>query len=286
MSIATAPNERFKILLIAQDGLASYTNLASPFGEWEVIVANDPQTGRELFMAKNIDLVILEIKAQTSRANLLHFFQIFNPSVPVIITTASGSEELAVRAFRCGASDYFRKPIDMEEFATRIRELLGLRNGSWKEEPVYQTQSLEKAVNYISRNLTRKMKLSDVAREAGMSTSCFTRVFKGEMEETFIAFVNNLRIAKSLNMLEKNHLSMSEIAFECGFTNQYHFTRTFKKLTRTSPSGYRKRLRSCNRENVPYLPMLKSIFSEKNNLPGIPSPTVRRSPTPKRNFAA
>lgn len=249
-------------------------------------MAKDPQMGRELFMAKNIDLVILEITGETSRANLLHFFQIFNPSVPVIITTASGSEELAVRAFRCGASDYFRKPIDMEEFTSRIRQILGIREDSRKEEPAYQSKSLEKAVDYISRNLGRRMKLSDVAREAGMSTSCFTRVFKGEMEETFITFVNNLRIAKSLNMLEKDHLSMSEVAFECGFTNQYHFTRTFKKLTSTSPSGYRKRMRSCNQKNIPYLPILKSIFSEKNNLPGNPSPTTRKSPTPKSNFAA
>ena len=285
MSIAVAPNERFKILLIDQDGLASYKDLAFPFDEWEVAVANDPHTGRELFLKKNIDLVILELTAETSRAKLLNFFQTFNPSVPVIITTASGSEELAVRAFRCGASDYFRKPIDMAEFTSRTREILGIRDGSRKEKPVYQFQSLEKAVDYISRNLARRMKLSEVAREAGMSTSRFTRLFKGEMEETFITFVNNLRIAKSVNMLEKDHLSMSEIAFECGFTNQYHFTRTFKKLTRTSPSGYRKRMKSYNQENIPYLTILKSIFTEKKNLPGISSHTTRKLPNPKRNFA-
>ncbi len=237
-------------------------------------------------MAKTIDLVILEHTTETSRAKLLHFFQTFNPSVPVIITTASGSEELAVRAFRCGATDYFRKPIEMDEFTSRIREILGIRNDSRKEKPVYHSQSLEKAVDYISRNLTRRMKLANVAREAGMSTSCFTRLFKGEMEETFIPFVNNLRIAKSLNMLEKDHLSMSEIAFECGFTNQYHFTRTFKKLTSTSPSGYRTRMRSCNQENIPYLPILKSIYAEKKNLPGISSPKIKKSPTPPKKFAA
>ena len=286
MSIAKATDGRFRILLIDQDGLASYQDLASPLDRWEVAVANDPHTGRELFMAKTIDLVILEHTTETSRAKLLHFFQTFNPSVPVIITTASGSEELAVRAFRCGATDYFRKPIEMDEFTSRIREILGIRNDSRKEKPVYHSQSLEKAVDYISRNLTRRMKLANVAREAGMSTSCFTRLFKGEMEETFIPFVNNLRIAKSLNMLEKDHLSMSEIAFECGFANQYHFSRTFKKLTSTSPSGYRTRMRSCNQENIPYLPILKSIYAEKKNLPGISSPKIKKSPTPPKKFAA
>jgi AraC-like DNA-binding protein len=33
---------------------------------------------------------------------------------------------------------------------------------------------------------------------------------------------------------------MSEIAFACGYTNQYHFTRTFKKLMNTPPRSFRK----------------------------------------------
>ena len=283
MSIAVALNRRFRILVIDQHGLASYRDLASPLEEWDVIVANDPQAGRDLYLTENVDLVVLELTTDTSRAEFLHFLKTANPTVPVIITTASGSEELAVRAFRCGASDYFRKPIDIAEFTSRIRDILSIGDDSRKEKPANHRQCLERVVDYISRNLGRTIKLSQVAREAGMSISCFTRMFKGDMEETFTAYVNNLRIAKSLKMLEKNNLSMSEIAFECGFTNQYHFTRTFKKITRISPSGYRKCMRSQNQENTLYLPILKSIFMKKENQPGISSPAIIRFP-PTRNI--
>jgi transcriptional regulator GlxA family with amidase domain len=97
-----------------------------------------------------------------------------------------------------------------------------------------------------------------------MSVSCFTRTFRREMEETFIPYVNKLRVAKAIRLLEESNLSMSEIAFECGFTNQYHFTRVFKKLTRTPPRESRRRLREREREDRPVsLPLLVTMFDKR-----------------------
>jgi len=75
-----------------------------------------------------------------------------------------------------------------------------------------------------------------------MSISCFQRAFKREVGITFNKYVNSIRISKARHLLHDNHKSMSEIAFACGFTNQYHFTRTFKKLMNTPPRTFRKSL--------------------------------------------
>jgi transcriptional regulator GlxA family with amidase domain len=73
-----------------------------------------------------------------------------------------------------------------------------------------------------------------------MSLSCFERAFKREVGITFNKYVNSLRISKARQLLHENNKSMSEIAFACGYTNQYHFTRTFKRLMNMPPRSFRK----------------------------------------------
>jgi len=46
-----------------------------------------------------------------------------------------------------------------------------------------------------------------------------------------------------MELLNEKGLSISDIAFACGFTNQFHFTRTFKKFMVVPPVVYRKTLR-------------------------------------------
>jgi transcriptional regulator GlxA family with amidase domain len=97
-----------------------------------------------------------------------------------------------------------------------------------------------------------------------MSVSCFSRTFRREMEETFVPYVNKLRVAKAIRHLEESNLSMSEIAFECGFTNQYHFTRVFKKLARMPPREFRRHLKEPSREDRPEsLPLLVTMFDNR-----------------------
>jgi AraC family transcriptional regulator len=91
-------------------------------------------------------------------------------------------------------------------------------------------------------NIIGALSLEETAKECGMSLSCFQRAFKREIGMTFCKYVNMLRIARAKRLLHDNHRSMSQIAFDCGFSNQYHVTRTFKKLINTPPRSFRKAL--------------------------------------------
>jgi AraC family transcriptional regulator len=53
-----------------------------------------------------------------------------------------------------------------------------------------------------------------------------------------------MRIEKSLSLLPDKNLSLTEIAFDCGFADQSHFLRCFKQITGNTPSAYRKLLES------------------------------------------
>ena len=83
-----------------------------------------------------------------------------------------------------------------------------------------------------------------MAKEAGMSVSCFERTFKKEMGITFVSYVNRLRIARAIKFLRDGRLPISDIAYACGFSNQFHFTRMFKKVMNTCPRHYRKSVKT------------------------------------------
>ncbi len=76
-----------------------------------------------------------------------------------------------------------------------------------------------------------------------MSLSAFCRLFKAETGLTLTAYLNNLRIGKARELLTRSRKSLLEIALASGFSNQFHFIRTFKKLTSMTPGVYRKSLR-------------------------------------------
>lgn len=73
-----------------------------------------------------------------------------------------------------------------------------------------------------------------------MSLTCFERYLKNQTGLTFVAYLNSLRIAKARDLLQHSGLSMLQIALTCGFGNQAHFNRVFRKMTGLTPGAYRK----------------------------------------------
>jgi YesN/AraC family two-component response regulator len=160
--------------------------------------------------------------------------------VPLIVLADRGSEAFAVAVFRMGVRDYIRKPVNHEELRSRIKAALGILQPPEDGYDIYCLGRIDKAVQYIHDHYQTRLSLRDAARMAGMSTSHFCRYFKKETDMNFTKYVNNFRVAKAVDMLRQNGKSMSEIAFACGFTNQFHFSRIFKKFAKMSPIKFRK----------------------------------------------
>jgi AraC-like DNA-binding protein len=110
--------------------------------------------------------------------------------------------------------------------------------------------SIHKAVEFIQEHYAMNVRLSQVARQAGMSLSCFVRSFKQNVGVPFTTYLNIVRTTKAQEMIKENNLSMSATAFACGFRNQFHFTRTFKKFTGTTPSDFRKSIKKHSNLHV------------------------------------
>jgi AraC-like DNA-binding protein len=84
----------------------------------------------------------------------------------------------------------------------------------------------------------RKVKIKEVADVANLSTEAFCRYFKLRTGKTYTNFLNEVRVSNACKMLIEKEKSIQEICFETGFANLSHFNRTFKKITRKTPTRY------------------------------------------------
>ena len=89
---------------------------------------------------------------------------------------------------------------------------------------------LKKIERYIQNNYSKKITLSDLANEIMVSQSYLCRIFKENMNETFISYLNKTRVNKARELLARNKdLSASEIAEKVGFCDLRYMNKMFKR---------------------------------------------------------
>ena len=254
----TVPSQ---ILIVDDDAALLDRYVESLSDAYRIVTA---QTGRvaieRVKRRSDIDLVVVEYRLpDMSGIDVMKEIKDAAPSVLVLIATAYGDEEVAVEAFRNGARDYLKKPFSLSELSTKIDFYLALRHADKQrrknilpgsETPAQpgmphstvtlsQYHKIQQAVRFINDNYRADIRLDAAAREAGMSQSHFSRIFKKVMGLSYQGYLNSCRVTKAKNLLRTSAQSVTEIAFSLGFADPTGFGRIFKKLTRQTPSAYR-----------------------------------------------
>ncbi|MDR0788371.1 MAG: AraC family transcriptional regulator [Gemmatimonadota bacterium] len=102
---------------------------------------------------------------------------------------------------------------------------------------------------YIGAHLAERIKVEDLARQVGMSRSQFLPLFKATTGMTPLRFVMKIRLQSAEALLADRSLSLSDIAALTGFANPAHFTSTFRRAAKVTPSAFRARLMSADAES-------------------------------------
>lgn len=102
-------------------------------------------------------------------------------------------------------------------------------------------QKLYQIYEYVSKNFQKKIELDEAAKIANMSKTAFCRFFKSKTKKTFTAFLNEMRINYAKKLLAEGRLTVSQIAYECGFNSPSYFNKTFKLSTEKSPLQFKGR---------------------------------------------
>jgi AraC family transcriptional regulator len=101
---------------------------------------------------------------------------------------------------------------------------------------------LKQTLEYIHNHLDAEIKLTTLAQIAGISQYYFCQLFKQSMGISPYQYVLQLRIERAKQLLKIPTMTISDVALACGFANQSHFTKHFRKLTGTTPKAYGKHL--------------------------------------------
>ena len=109
---------------------------------------------------------------------------------------------------------------------------------------------LRRVTEYIQQNLDKDLRLAELAALVYMSPYHFARLFKCSTGVPPHRFVVRQRIARASAFLATPQLSIARISRMVGFRTPSHFTTVFRRVTGSTPRGYRT---GCLREDRPGL---------------------------------
>lgn len=121
---------------------------------------------------------------------------------------------------------------------------------------------LRRAQAMLRENLRAPQPLEDVAEACGFSPRHFARAFRDSTGLTPHRWAMAARVAAAKTMMQSRAERLAEIALACGFADQSHLTRVFKRETGQSPAAWRRahagRLPREELADAPRIPSLGS----------------------------
>ncbi len=116
------------------------------------------------------------------------------------------------------------------------QEYIKQQNRIRQEFPAGLTQVME----WIQAHYGQTLTASSVAERFGYNTAYLSSLFKIYTGYPLISYVNRLRISVSKNLLTNRELKIYTIASMCGFSDEKHYMKLFKRYEGMTPSQYRK----------------------------------------------
>jgi AraC family transcriptional regulator len=110
---------------------------------------------------------------------------------------------------------------------------------------------VRKVVDHIDRHITSRVLVADLSALVQRSEAHFSRSFRRTFGHSPHAFVIRRRIELATRYMLQTEASLSEIALECGFVDQAHLCKHFRRVTGETPAAWRRMCRAQGELNVP-----------------------------------
>ncbi|MCO7189989.1 MULTISPECIES: ATP-binding protein [unclassified Pseudoalteromonas] len=249
-------------ILIVEDNPDMQSYLADCLSHsHQLLFASDGESGFMLAKTQVPDLILSDLMmpkvdgfqlAQQLRE------EITTCHIPILMLTAKGDEESQMLAWKMDIDAFMSKPFNTEQLKTRIQNLLNIRTlisqrigalssavvptahqgtkyAGLSNKDIQFIEQLEQwlAAHFTEQTLSIKCLLPVVA----MSERQLQRKFKALLGQTFSEYVKKFRLNKGAEMLA-NGMSVTQVAFECGFSSQSYFSLCFKAQYGIAPSQF------------------------------------------------
>ncbi len=225
---------------------------------YNVVEAADGQQGVDMAESRNIDFIISDVMMPVMDG--LEFCKrikekIETSHIPVILLTAKTDPQTQYAGLESGADDYVAKPFDMELLLRKIDTILSNRRRMVESlgagailtpSRVMVTPLDKKFLTSLMAAIEQRMDdpaltVEQIEKQMGMSHSNFFRKLKSLTGLSGKELLQEVRLKRAAQLLEQSDLTVSEIAYQTGFSDPKYFSHCFKQKYHVSPSVYRER---------------------------------------------
>lgn len=243
--------EQYKILII-EDNIDMQTFLSQVLKaeQYEIYAAYDGEAGVKLALEVLPDLIISDVMmpkmdgfqvTQSLKSNKI------TDHIPILILTAKVSFDSMIEGLRYGADDYLSKPFKAQELLLRVanqinrQEKLRIKHQTIEEGSSKEKHHLIKKIEALTLDDTSQhFSVDDLAEKCALSRSQLHRKLKQLTGLSTTEFLTNIRMNAAYKTLKSSDLSISEIAYQFGYSDPAHFSKLFKKQFNETPSEARK----------------------------------------------
>ncbi len=111
------------------------------------------------------------------------------------------------------------------------------------QRPQLRDFYIQEAVTFMEQNYQRNLTVEEIAGVCRLNRSYFSKLFRDNLGCPPQEFLIRLRLAKAVELMKTTSSSIGDISALCGYPNQLHFSRAFKKRYGISPREWRSRNR-------------------------------------------
>ena len=102
------------------------------------------------------------------------------------------------------------------------------------------TWQARRVIDYIEQHLGAKLTTEDIAAAIGLSKSHFSRAFRSTLGTSPMAYVAARRVERAKQMMLASAESLADVALDCGFADQSHLNRQFRRTVGMTPGRWRR----------------------------------------------
>ncbi len=239
---------------------------------YHVLEAGDGRQGLEIIGRELPDLIVSDVMMpEMDGIELLAAVKVNRDTshIPVILLSAKASVDDRVRGLEYGADDYIAKPFNSAYLKARIESLIRQRSSlaayylgsslkdSDKTEkkqpdvkleqvlesvPSFNNTFIQEVIRLVDENLQNPdFKIDDLAETMNMSRAVFYRKIKTFTGASPMDLAKQMPMNRAKEFLDADTYSLSEVAYQSGFSSPQYFSRVFKEQMQCTPNEYKRR---------------------------------------------
>ncbi|MBS5063829.1 MAG: AraC family transcriptional regulator [Hungatella hathewayi] len=121
-----------------------------------------------------------------------------------------------------------------------VSSMITQMTGSPEGEPSADVTALRQMVSFIRLNFREEISLQDIADEANICKSKCCKIFKAQIAQSPIDYLNSYRLHISADLLKHTSMTVSDVALECGFNHLSYYSKLFSRSYGCTPREYRR----------------------------------------------